>query len=607
MPSARTGKSRSPATDGELEIVRTLHRLSEQLILILVACWFNHKNLCCKSTATDEAAGKCHWEGSGPFCAAPFGHAKCPSNTKELTNSNYGAGGESVCATGLKSLCCSDPPPYQNCVWQRHNNRFNLGIITFCASGCNAGQIPIATDPTGCITGASFFCCDAPALSPDPAESTVQNYLSTFKNNPSCNNIRAYSKRDLDSGDPAADNDLRAAISTLETRQNAQLTKSQEIALIGALTSAFLGLRNGAQTQLGASVSHDFDQTVGQPFGYSSDSFNTVYNYFPDADPLRLTESLLCTGSHAGAYVSAQAQTTSCACQLPSRLVAGANNPPQYMPHQSKRGLSSTFAIAGFDAVAALNMIRRNLGLSESLLSARNLTKRTIDYSWDINVVGNPASNTLPSIAKVLRGIIDGSLQFMYTRLIRYQRGAEGIVEMAWRIPDGANGDAFRSIPGDQYIVLHGHTTHILIDPLQAQTYPGANAYPGIYQLNVYHGQHFDTQDNRVDGRDSSDDNLRAQVVECNQDANTGQYEYWYPGRAPVDPCENGNGLLIALGDHLRDEGILDGNTYQRVGGNNVPGANHLVEDLRWNSLPFGEGPSNNVDGTVYRLPQGWP
>lgn len=277
------------------------------------------------------------------------------------------------------------------------------------------------------------------------------------------------------------------------------------------------------------------------------------------------------------------------------------------MPHQSKRGLSSTFANAGFDAVAALNMIRRNLGLSESLLSALNLTKRTIDYSWDIDKVGNPASNTLPGIAKVLRVIIDGSLQFMYTRLIRYQRGAEGIVEMAWRIPDGANGDAFRSISGDQYIVLHGHTTHILIDPLQAQTYPRANAYPGIYQLNVYHRQRFDTQNNCVDGRDSSDKNLRAQVVECNQDANTGQYEYWYPGHAPVDPCENDNDLLITLGDHLRDDGILDGNTYQRVGGNNVPGANHLIEDLRWNSLPFGEGPSNNVDGTVYRLPQGWP
>ncbi|KAL8694817.1 MAG: hypothetical protein Q9218_000576 [Villophora microphyllina] len=559
--------------DGEVEITSDGRGTGE-------SCWFNHKNLCCQSTSTDEAAGKCHWEGSGPLCAAPFGHAKCPSGTIELTNSNYGAGGEA----------------------------------------------------------------------PDPAESTVHNYLSTFKNNPSCNNIRAYTKREVSTDeegkdidpmsnniraytkrevstdeegkdiDPTNNDNLREAISTLQRRQNTQLTKTQEIALIGALTSAFLGLRNGAQTQLGASISRDFDQTVGQPFGYSSDSFNTVYSFFPDVDPLPLTESLLCTGSGAGQYVSAQTQTTSCTCQLPSRLVAGASSPPPYRPHPSKRDLPQFSANARLNVTAALHVIRRNLErdleteLPGDLASALNLTKRIVALGWG-DTAGDPGSNGEPSIGAILRGIVNGSLQFMYTRLIRYrnQDGTyEGIVEMAWRIPVGITGDRFRSSQADQYIVLHGHTTHVLVDQLQPQPTPNANRFPGIYQMNVYHGQNFDNQANRVNGwqrgtEDNPGPNQRQEVIECTADAATGDYEYWYPGHPPVDPCENNNDLMLQLGDHLREERILDGNTYQAVGGGNAPGNNHLVENLAWNGLPFGEGPSRTPDGTVYQLPAGWP
>ena len=111
------------------------------------------------------------WKGSAPICAlTPWGHADCPANTQELTYSKHGAGGESECQVlqGFKSLCCSQPPPYKNCNWQRHDNSWNLGFPLFCATRCPPGKTPIATDNEGCVSGASLFCCDAPTASVRP-------------------------------------------------------------------------------------------------------------------------------------------------------------------------------------------------------------------------------------------------------------------------------------------------------------------------------------------------------------------------------------------------------------------------------------------------------
>ena len=113
------------------------------------------------------------WKGSAPICAlTPWGHADCPSGTQELTYSKFGAGGEAQCQVlqGFKSLCCSQPPPYQNCVWQRHDNSWNFGFPLVCATQCQPGKTPIASDPEFCITGASLFCCDAPTVSVRPIE-----------------------------------------------------------------------------------------------------------------------------------------------------------------------------------------------------------------------------------------------------------------------------------------------------------------------------------------------------------------------------------------------------------------------------------------------------
>ncbi|KAG4435727.1 hypothetical protein IFR05_008777 [Cadophora sp. M221] len=129
-------------------------------------CWFNHKSLCCTSTVEDAAAGQCEWTGTAPFCATGSGHASCPSSKPDfVTNSLYGAGGESVCISGYKSFCCTDPEPYQNCAWTTRAHSF-LAPFT-CSTGCPAGQQIVAEsyrdhDSNGpCFHDtASYYCCD---------------------------------------------------------------------------------------------------------------------------------------------------------------------------------------------------------------------------------------------------------------------------------------------------------------------------------------------------------------------------------------------------------------------------------------------------------------
>ena len=228
-------------------------------------------------------------------------------------------------------------------------------------------------------------------------------------------------------------------IAALQKRDDQRLSRSQEIALIGALTSAFLAIRNGAQSNLAASITQDFDNTVGGLLGVNSQNFPGVYNTFPDLDPLHVTESLICAGSNAGRFLPDQQRVTSCSCQLPRRLRNNARNAPRYTPH---------------------------------------LSKRTVQWGW-INIAGDPTTSTEPSVAQILDGIINNHLPFMYTRLLRYtggEYGIDGIVEMVWRIPTGNVGDPYRSIAADQYVVLHAHTNHLLVPN------EGGPRYPGVYQ-----------------------------------------------------------------------------------------------------------------------------
>ena len=134
-------------------------------------CFAGHTRLCCKKTASDAAIGTCKWEGASPFCSAvPFKAYGCDeSDRKQLTYSNYGAGGEQGCYLGYKSMCCTQPPAFTDCAWYSYSTIFHPYT---CNAGCPSGKTPIATDPSGCSEGYQFFCCSNPTKTPDVPTNT---------------------------------------------------------------------------------------------------------------------------------------------------------------------------------------------------------------------------------------------------------------------------------------------------------------------------------------------------------------------------------------------------------------------------------------------------
>lgn len=146
--------------DGEVEITSAVTGSGKP-------CWTGHKVLCCTSNTADEAVGKCHWEGSAPTCSAPFSQAACSNSRQALTYSTYGAGGENRCNTGSKSLCCDQPPPYQNCKWEAHGGSWFF-VPLKCGGGCPSGKQVVAVDPTGCLSGTQSFCCDQQVTTVSP-------------------------------------------------------------------------------------------------------------------------------------------------------------------------------------------------------------------------------------------------------------------------------------------------------------------------------------------------------------------------------------------------------------------------------------------------------
>ena len=181
-PLCRHAKCKS----GEVEITSGLNGDGKE-------CWFNHKVLCCQSKASDAALSACReskvtaikattsanwsseWEGSAPFCKRG-----CDKGRQELTYSGWGAGGEEPCSTGSKSLCCTQPPPYQNCQWYKHGDSFgNFGNPFSCSGKCPAGKQMIASDIGSCFVGYQVYCCDAPASKSQTLQGLHKTYLQT--------------------------------------------------------------------------------------------------------------------------------------------------------------------------------------------------------------------------------------------------------------------------------------------------------------------------------------------------------------------------------------------------------------------------------------------
>ncbi|KAK3299587.1 chitinase [Chaetomium fimeti] len=163
-------------------------------------CWTGHKSLCCTKTDTTTNLDSCEWLGAAPICAAGAGIGSilglfttpvaaafsfmsygCPDSDKpnELTKGKAGQGGQQSCTIngGFKSYCCKDPTPWENCKWRAGNTVWvqwekilagPIGNLFFdfstdCKTGCEPGEVTVATDGFGCRSGTySYFCCADP-------------------------------------------------------------------------------------------------------------------------------------------------------------------------------------------------------------------------------------------------------------------------------------------------------------------------------------------------------------------------------------------------------------------------------------------------------------
>ncbi|GAO19284.1 hypothetical protein UVI_02063400 [Ustilaginoidea virens] len=167
-------------------------------------CVTGHKSLCCSKTSTDANFGACKWFGAAPVCAsasavsvilnvpitagfsfASYGCGKEKDKPMELTTGKQGEGGQKSCLYngGFKSYCCSNPPPWNKCQWRSGHTTWVqwkeliagpllsalLDFSVDCKTGCEPGEVTVATDSFGCRSGTySYYCCADPNFKEPP-------------------------------------------------------------------------------------------------------------------------------------------------------------------------------------------------------------------------------------------------------------------------------------------------------------------------------------------------------------------------------------------------------------------------------------------------------
>lgn len=171
-------------------------------------CWTGHKSLCCSKTASDATLASCKWFGAAPICSAASGFGAiigvvspligsaftfssygCGDDKNlpnEQTKGKQGEGGQQSCSFngGFKSYCCSNPSPWTKCSWKTGNVKWKewesaiagalnlfISFQTDCKTGCDPGQVTVATDSFACKSGTySYYCCDNPNGPPTPPD-----------------------------------------------------------------------------------------------------------------------------------------------------------------------------------------------------------------------------------------------------------------------------------------------------------------------------------------------------------------------------------------------------------------------------------------------------
>ncbi|KAF2966776.1 hypothetical protein GQX73_g6779 [Xylaria multiplex] len=150
--------SKNQCSDEEIEIAASTD-----------GCWTGHKSLCCSKTDSTSTLDACKWFGAAPFCSAgatigsiiglgttPIAGAfsflsyGCGDEKKQTEGANQGRSGNTVWVQWEKILA----GPIANLFFD---------FATDCKTGCEAGEVTVATDGFGCRSGTySYFCCADP-------------------------------------------------------------------------------------------------------------------------------------------------------------------------------------------------------------------------------------------------------------------------------------------------------------------------------------------------------------------------------------------------------------------------------------------------------------
>ncbi|KAJ7653279.1 putative class V chitinase [Mycena polygramma] len=227
-----------------------------------LGCATGHKALCCKKKTSDQDWGACQWEGTAPFCK----DAGCSEDDrKPLVTTTWGQGGEQPCNTGTKSYCCTQPPPFTGCVWNKHgddNSFFQNPFV--CQGKCPAGKQLVATDIGSCIWGSQAYCCDTEEVANNPTLNDFQNKLTAFKQNPTC--------------------------SATAKRQSSGFDSAFGLAPIIAGSSSL-------STGLDLLISDSFDDQFGNANNMHFANFTADQTLFPGFDIVDLIFDALCQGA----------------------------------------------------------------------------------------------------------------------------------------------------------------------------------------------------------------------------------------------------------------------------------------------------------------------
>ncbi|KAL8671161.1 MAG: hypothetical protein Q9168_004338 [Polycauliona sp. 1 TL-2023] len=414
-----------------------------------------------------------------------------------------GAGGEEPCVTGYKSLCCTQPPPYQNCQWYKHGDSIaNFGNPFSCSGKCPSGKQMIASDVGTCFYGYQVYCCDSPATANDPAVQDFSSQLDAFLANPVCKGGQKTPVK-------------RAISSDSKGFMNAR-SLAPVIAGASLLT-----------TGLDSLFSNVFDMKFGNKANVHFTSIVTQSNNFPGLDKNLIALDALCLGQHFADDLSAYRSANTEICVLgPSR-------------RSNRRDLQLLHDV-GTSSLETSDMVgKRNWWIGNSITDAP-LT------------AANPTDR--PYTGALLEQFTAGALNVVYQRIVRLgaQQRNHMLLELAIDIRDHRS---LQQTPDDILAVIHMHIDTAATDD--------TGNFAGVQFVSIFHAQQIyrvtATGDYRAvtwnAGQRNSNTNERAAVNECGPDDPS---QRWWPGWE--DPSNEGDNNVLQFGRALRARGYLTNN-----------------------------------------------